>query len=376
MVRMGNQGGRVTSRFSLIIAGGGTGGHLFPGIAVAREVRRRFDRAEILFVTGRHPLASEIMSPMAGEFSTASIDVEGMKGRGWKKGMMVMMKLPTSVLQSMSVIRRFSPSFVLGVGGYSAGPLCVAARLLKIPTAIHEQNSFPGLTNRLLSRLVDRIFISFEESRPHFGKKMAVLTGNPVRREFFLGLVEQPREEHEFRVLVVGGSQGARAINEAFVEALNILKNRGKRIVVHHQTGRLDHTRVAREYRRRGLHGEVTAFITNMASAYESAHLVVARAGATTIFELAAAGRPSILIPYPHATNNHQEINARSMVRAGGAEMILQKDLNGEALARTLTKHMENRPALARMGRNAGKISRPDAAKIIVDQMLEMAVGK
>ena len=256
---------------------------------------------------------------------TVSIDVEGIKGRGWKKGMPVLMKLPKSILQSASIIRRFSPSFALGVGGYSAGPFCLAAKLLGIPTAIHEQNSYPGVTNRLLSKFVDRIFISFEESRPYFKKKIPILTGNPVRRELFLSQVNKPEDGDEFTVLVVGGSQGAKAINEAFVEALMLLNSRGNMIEVIHQTGKGDHSRVVEEYRVRGLKGEVVPFIRDMGSAYSRADIVVGRAGATTIFELAALGKPSILIPYPHATNNHQEINAGVLVRAGGAEMISQE---------------------------------------------------
>ena len=369
--------GRVTEHsgrgFRLIIAGGGTGGHLFPGIAVARELRRRRKGAEVLFVTGRHRMESEILSPMASEFRTFSINVEGIKGRGWKKGMGVMIKLPWSIIQSVFLIRRFSPRLALGVGGYSAGPLCLAARILGIPTAIHEQNSYPGVTNRLLSRFVDRVFVSFEQSRSFFPGGKTVLTGNPVRRELLRSRTDQPVEDGEFRVLVVGGSQGARAVSEAFVEALEILKSRGEMVRVIHQTGRADYHRVVREYREKGLDGEVTPFITDMASAYGRAHMVVGRAGATTIFELAAMGVPSILVPYPHATNNHQEINARSLVRAGGAEMILQKDLNGEVLANALIKYMRNRAALSAMGRAARKISRPDAARVIVDQILEMA---
>jgi len=369
---MENGGMEIKSGFRLIIAGGGTGGHLFPGIAVARELKTRFESAEVLFVVGRKRLESEILSPMEPEFKTASIDVEGIKGRGWKRGIPVLIKLPKSILQSASIIKRFSPSFVLGVGGYSAGPFCMAAKLMGIPTAIHEQNSYPGVTNRLLSKFVDRIFISFEESRPYFEKKRPILTGNPVRRELLLSQRNRREETEDFTVLVVGGSQGARAINEAFVEAVIFLRSRGKRLEVIHQTGKGDHSRVLEEYRAKGLKGEVVPFIKDMGAAYNRADIVVGRAGATTIFELAALGKPSILIPYPHATNNHQEINANSLVRVGGAKMILQKDLNGEVMARALMKYMNNRPELAKMGEQARKISRTNAAKVIVDQIMKM----
>ena len=372
---MENGGGEIKSGFRLIIAGGGTGGHLFPGIAVARELKTRVAGTEVLFVIGRKRMESEILSPMDSEFKAVSIDVEGIKGRGWKKGMPVLMKLPKSILQSASIVRQFSPSFALGVGGYSAGPFCLAAKLMGIPTAIHEQNSYPGVTNRLLSKFVDRIFISFEESRPYFKKKRPILTGNPVRRELLLSQVNESEEGDEFTVLVVGGSQGAKAINEAFVETLIFLNSRGKKIEVIHQTGKGDHSRVVEEYRVRGLKGDVVPFIRDMGSAYNRADIVVGRAGATTIFELAVLGKPSILIPYPHATNNHQEINAGALVRAGGAEMILQKDLSGEVMARALMKYMNDRSELIKMGEQARKISNVNAAEIIVDQIMEMVAS-
>ena len=242
----------------------------------------------------------------------------------------------------MGIIRDFKPSFVIGVGGYSAGPFCLAARLMGVPTAIHEQNSYPGLTNRLLARVVDHIFISFAESAPYFKKQKSVLTGNPVRRELLAPPQDSLPQKDRFTVLVVGGSQGARAINEAFVKAYGILRNSGKEIDFIHQTGSQDHRRVMEEYRALGFEGKpfearVCPFIEDMAAAYHRADMVVSRAGATTLFELAALGKPSILIPYPYAANGHQETNARSLARSGGAEMILQEDLTAEGLANTLS---------------------------------------
>ena len=362
--------GPEKSGFRLVIAGGGTGGHLFPGIAVAREVKTRIMNANVLFVVGRKKMEADILSRCG--FTSIAIDVEGIKGRGWSKGMAVLIKLPKSILQSASIIRRFSPAFVLGVGGYSAGPFCVAAKLMRIPTAIHEQNSFPGVTNRLLSKFVDRIFISFEESRSYFENKKSILTGNPVRRELFLVQPNKTKVPDKFTVLVVGGSQGAQAINKIVVEALALLADRGKKVEVIHQTGKGDHERVINDYRARGLKGEITPFIDDMGDAYSRADIVVSRAGATTIFELAALGKPSILIPYPYATNHHQEINAASLVQVGGAEMILQKDLTGEGMASTLIRYMDNRPALKKMGEQARQISQPNAAAVIVDHMIQM----
>ncbi|SPD73629.1 UDP-N-acetylglucosamine--N-acetylmuramyl-(pentapeptide) pyrophosphoryl-undecaprenol N-acetylglucosamine transferase [uncultured Desulfobacterium sp.] len=360
----------ISGDFNCIIAGGGTGGHLFPGIAVAKELEKRSDRARILFVVGRNRMEAEILSRYG--YEVRSISVEGIKGRGWKKGLGVLLGLPKSFFQSKSILKEFSPAFVFGVGGYSAGPMCLAARLNGIPTAIHEQNSFPGLTNRLLSRLVDRVLISFEESSAHLKGSDIYLTGNPVREELFHSVETRPKSGSQFTVLVVGGSQGAQAINKVFLEALEYLNARGRSINVIHQTGRLDYDRVAEDYKERGLKGEFIPFIQDMASAYNRADIVVGRAGASTVFELAGLGKPSILIPYPYAANQHQEANALSLAREGGAVMIRQQDLTGMYLAELLMKYMDDPTALFEMGLMAKKMGRPDAAKVIVDKLMEL----
>lgn len=356
--------------FKCLIAGGGTGGHLFPGIAIARELEKRFEEKEILFVVGHRKMESKLLAQHG--YRITSIDVEGLKGRGWKKGFSVMVKLPKSIFQSALTIKNFSPSLVLGVGGYSAGPVCLTARFMGIPTAIHEQNSYPGLTNRLLSRVVDRVFISFEESRDHLNGNSVFLTGNPVRDELFLVDRRVPERKKSFTILVIGGSQGATAINKRFAETLEYLNTRGRNPEVIHQTGEADYQRVVDDYRERKLRGELSPFIQDMTAAYNRADLVVSRAGATTLFELAALGKPSILIPYPYATNQHQVINARSLARMGGAEMILQSNLNTETLARVLIKYMDDPTALKKMSTHTKKMAHPNAAKVIVDHLLEM----
>ena len=356
--------------FRCIIAGGGTGGHLFPGIAIARELEKRFKEKEILFVVGHRKMESELLAQYG--YRITSIDVEGLKGRGWKKGLSVMVKLPKSIFQSASTLKKFSPSLVLGVGGYSAGPVCLTARFMGIPTAIHEQNSYPGLTNRLLSRVVDRVFISFEESRDHLQGNSVFLTGNPVRDELFSVDRMGAERKKPFTILVVGGSQGATAINKSFTETLEYLNAKGRNPEVIHQTGEADYQRVVDDYRERKLRGELSPFIQDMTTAYNRADVVVSRAGATTIFELAALGKPSILIPYPYAANQHQMINARSLVRVGGAEMILQNDLNTETLARILIKYMDDPLALKEMSTHTKKMARPNATRVIVDHLLEM----
>ena len=354
----------------VIIAGGGTGGHLFPGVAVAKEIWKRYGAADIRFVIGRRKMESEILTRLG--FPQVTIYVEGIKGRGWKKGSLVLLKLPYSFFQSLSILKRFSPHLVLGVGGYSAGPVCVAARIMGIPTAIHEQNSFPGVTNRLLCRIVNRVFISFAVSRERFPGGAIYLTGNPIREELLVEHNAHRKTNERFTILVVGGSLGARAINRAFVAALEILKGKGKDPLIIHQSGETDYGRVVEEYKERGFEGDIMQFIQDMAEAYNKADIVVSRAGATTVSELATLGKPSILVPYPYAANRHQETNALMLVQVGGAEMILEKDLSGESLAGLLMRYMDDRRALEEMGKQAAKTGRRDAAKLIVDHLEAM----
>ena len=355
-------------KIRVMVAGGGTGGHLFPGLAVAVEITKRREGARILFVTGMRKMESEIIR--GAGFEQASITVEGMKGRGWR-GALALLKLPRSFLQCLAIMREFKPHLVFGVGGYSSGPVCISAKVLGVPSAVHEQNSYPGVTNRLLCRVVDRVFISFEESRALFRGGSLYFTGNPIREQF---LEARPgdRKDPRFTILAVGGSQGARAINDALVDALVIMKDRGRDLRVIHQTGRIDYERVLARYREKGLQGEVTAFIRDMAGAYGQADLVASRAGAGAIFELAALGKPSILIPYPFAANHHQETNAGVLVRAGGAEMILQEALRGETLADALEKYMENPAVLEDMAAAARRAAVPDAAQKITNLLLDM----
>jgi UDP-N-acetylglucosamine--N-acetylmuramyl-(pentapeptide) pyrophosphoryl-undecaprenol N-acetylglucosamine transferase len=353
-----------------IIAAGGTGGHLFPGIAIARELQRRVAGARIRFVVGRRRMESEILQRYG--FESVSVDVEGIKGKGWRGVLSALFKLPGSVLQSAGMIRAFSPSLVMGMGSYAAGPVCLSARLLGIPTAIHEQNSYPGLANRILCRFVDRVFISFEESREYFKGGDLVWTGNPVREELVASPPSAPGRGGGFTILVLGGSQGATAVNDAVIAALARPEMKERRPTVVHQTGEADLERVREAYRAEGIEAEAAPFIQDMAGVYGRADLVVSRAGATTLFELAALGKPSVLIPYPHATNQHQKANAMSLVRGGGAEMILQEDLDGEVLARVLMKYMDHPEALAAMGSKARAMGRPEAAAVIVDHLLKM----
>lgn len=351
----------------MVIAGGGTGGHLFPGLATARELTRRRPDAEILFVTGERRMETRILERSG--YRQRSIRVQPLQGRGWTGVLAAVAGIPWSLFHARRLLNRFDPGVVLGVGGYASGPVCLAARTLGVPAAIHEQNSYPGLTNRLLCRIVDRVFISFEESRAGFPAGRFVLTGNPVRREILRVEARPIDPARPLSVLVVGGSQGARAVNTAVADALVVVKRCEVEVRVVHQTGDTDYERVLGLYTERGLRGVVTPFIDDMAGAYAEADLVVGRAGASTVTELAALGKPSILIPFPHAANNHQVTNARVLADAGGAVLLLQKDLAGSTLADLLVRYSLDREPLRRMAARVLEKARPEAARTIVDQL-------
>jgi UDP-N-acetylglucosamine--N-acetylmuramyl-(pentapeptide) pyrophosphoryl-undecaprenol N-acetylglucosamine transferase len=365
----------------IIIAGGGTGGHLFPGIAIAREIKKRCEEASILFIVGRRKMEREIIFKAGFEIRT--IDVEGMLGKDLLQGIRAVFKVLKGSVQSLAIMREFKPHLTVGVGGYTSGPVCLMGWFLGIPTAIHEQNSIPGLTNRILAPLVKKVFISFEESKMYFKKGKPFLSGNPIRDELrnlelFPKRVSKSADgaiNQRFVILVMGGSQGAEAINKAVLSALKELKKAGFLPFVIHQTGSQELKEVINDYHALGLDGEVTDFIEDMASAYKRADLVICRAGATTIAELAALGKPSILIPYPYATHKHQDINARSLAAYGGADIVLETDLNSNTLARKIRMFMKNPDVLKQMSSLALKAGRPRAKEIIVEQLMELIRG-
>ena len=365
----------------IIIAGGGTGGHLFPGIAIARELKKRCEEVHILFVVGRRKMERDII--LKAGFEIRSIDVEGMVGKGVLQLIRAFFKVVISTIQSLSIMKNFKPHLAVGVGGYTSGPVCLMGWFLRVPTAIHEQNSIPGITNRILAPLVKKVFISFEESTMYFKKKKLFLSGNPIREEIMDPKIFSKRvsrftddtTKKRFVILVMGGSQGAKAINKAVLSALKELKKGGFLPFVIHQTGSQELKEITAKYHTNGIDGEVTAFIDNMAAAYARADLVICRAGATTIAELAALGKPSILVPYPYATHKHQDVNARALAAYGGADIIIQRDLNGTTLAKKIRMYMENPDALQQMSLFALKAGRPHAKEIIVEELMKLIKG-
>jgi len=356
--------------FRLLMAGGGTGGHLFPAVAVAEEFMRRETDTEVLFVGTGRPLEQEILGPRG--FNTRKITASGFMGKSLPARLLSMAEIPVGLAQSAGILLRFKPHLIFCLGGYSAGPMGLMARCFNVPTAVHEQNSIPGMTTQILGRLADLIFISFESSRKFFPPSKTCLTGNPVRQEIMkLGEIEEKNSGDGFNLLVVGGSQGAHAVNMAVIECMKSLDQRRLELSIIHQTGTADYEIVRRAYQDMKLKAEVHPFIQDMGRAYKKADLVISRAGALTVAELAALGRPAIFIPLPTAAKNHQEINALSLVEAGGAEMIRQKDLTPLLLAEKLITYMDDPATLKKMGRLAKEASRPFAAREICNICLE-----
>jgi UDP-N-acetylglucosamine--N-acetylmuramyl-(pentapeptide) pyrophosphoryl-undecaprenol N-acetylglucosamine transferase len=344
----------------LLVAGGGTGGHLFPGLALGEEVKTRHPRNDVLFVgSARGIEAREV--PKAG-YPLEIIDVGPLKRMG----------LPRAFWQSWKILRKFDPDVVVGVGGYSSGPLVLMAWLMRIPTAVQEQNALPGFTNRILGRMVDAVFIAFPEARARFPARRTHLLGNPIRRAFLDNYLHTKPSTERLSILVTGGSQGAHVLNLRVAEAMEILAPQlGPRLKLLHQTGVKDRDEIAARYekvsRDHGLEAQAVAFIDDMPRAYAEADLLVCRAGATTIAELTVCKKPAILVPFPFAADDHQTVNAHSMVEAGAALLMPERDLTGQKLADALREIEADRGRLSRMSRASGNLGRPEAAREIAD---------
>ena len=361
--------GNIRRSIHVAIAGGGTGGHLFPGIAVAEAFRLKDPQNQILFVGVGNPFEKAALEK-AG-YPQRTVSIEGIKGRGlWAKARAAL-KIPVALFQAAGILRDLRADLVVGVGGYADGPVAMAAWFKRIPVVICEQNTVPGITNRLLFPVARRIYLSFEATRSRIDPAKKRISGNPVRRSFIGGEDVESQEKRGFSVLVVGGSQGAHAINMAFVAALAHLRQKGRFRIVH-QTGAADRDPVARAYADAGIEAEVKAFFHDMASRYRRADLVVCRAGATTVAELTALGKAALFVPYPYAADNHQEFNARALVDAGAAQMVREEDLSGAELAGRLDRLAENPAMLADMAGRSKTLGKPRAAGFIVDDCYEL----
>lgn len=353
----------------MLIAAGGTGGHIFPGIAVAREILRRDSASEVLFVGTTRGLETKIV-PESG-FQLALINSIGLKSVGFAGMLKGLAILPKSFLEARKLLKEFQPDVVVGAGGYVSGPVLLMASLSRIPTLVMDSNALPGFTNRRLARFVDRAALSFDEALAYFGKK-GVVTGNPVRKEFFD--IEPKSRGEKLNVLIFGGSQGARAINNATTSALDHLNGLSELLTITHQTGEADFEKIKELYGRSGFaNSDVRPFISDMFLEFARADLVICRAGATTCAELAAAGKASIMIPLPTAADDHQRKNAEAFENAGASKMLLQRDLNGEKLTEEISKLIASPEKLSAMELAAKKLGRKDAAEATVDLIEELA---
>src|SRR3954470_23786918 len=359
----------------VVIAGGGTGGHLYPGIAVARELLVRRPDAQISFAGTAKGIESRVI-PREG-FALDLIRSGGLKGKAIADRARGAMLLPLSLADAWSVVSARQPDLVIGVGGYSSGPVVLMAALRGTATMLLEQNAVPGLTNRLLARVVKAAAVTFDSTQAFFGSK-AFVSGNPVRPEFFAATGPQQEsgvddQTSVTRVLVFGGSQGAHAINVAMVEAAPELATGGAALRLVHQTGERDVEMVRAAYREAGLQADVEPFLYDMGRQLGDADVIVCRAGATTLAEITAAGKAAVLIPLPTATDDHQRKNAEVLANAGAAELLLQRDVTGAVLAARVLALARDGARRARMSAAARSLARPDAARVIVDRALELA---
>jgi len=352
----------------VMIAGGGTGGHVYPGIAIAKEIKRRHPQAEMLFVGTDRGLEVKIV-PQEG-FALRTITVSGLKGMGALQRLQGLLNIPRGLQESGRILRRFQPNIVVGVGGYSSGPPVLMAALRGIPVLLQEQNAQPGLTNRWLSHFCSRVATAFEGCERFFGQK-AVLTGNPVRAEF--RRIESKSGSGPFVVLIFGGSQGARAINDAMLKALKSLQPHFSKMFFIHQTGQRDYERVSKAYQALETPSDVRPFFDDMPIQFFKADLLLCRSGAATLAEITVAGKAAILVPFPAATDNHQQRNAEALVGAGAAEMILQRDLSGAMLTTRIEYYAHHPERLRQMEQNSLALGRPDSTERIVDLLEELA---
>ncbi len=368
----------------ILIAGGGTGGHLYPGIALARELRRRDPSAQVSFVGTAAGIEARVV-PREG-FQLDLIRVAGLKGKSRADRLRGFLLLPVAGADAWRVISRRRPDVVVGVGGFASGPVLALAAVRGCPTMLLEQNALPGLTNRLLARLVRAAAVNFEDALSYF-PGTGFVAGNPVRPEFFTARNEEANDQTspfdsmdaasgvhlaQGRILIFGGSQGAHAINVAMVEAASRLAATGLRLAITHQTGERDLDLVRTAYGRAGLAARVEAFIFEIDGEMKAADLVICRAGATTLAELTASGRPSILVPLPTATDDHQRKNAAVLERAGAGLVIDEQELSGARLADAIARLVAAPATRQQMSAAARTLARPDAAQRIADRVEQL----
>ncbi|MCB2193168.1 MAG: undecaprenyldiphospho-muramoylpentapeptide beta-N-acetylglucosaminyltransferase [Deltaproteobacteria bacterium] len=357
---------------TVLIAGGGTGGHLFPGMAVAGEMLRARPGLSLAFVNAGRPLESRVLS-QAG-YGQEILPAKAFRGKGIFSRLAALAVVPGAVLRAMGLIRRRRPGLVLAVGGYAALPLGLAAWLCRVPLAVQEQNALPGLTNRVLGKVATVAFVAFAAATKHFPGGKSEFKGNPVRQELLeqAEKVEREDPEQRFTVLVLGGSQGARSLNQAVTGALELLNDRKERMFFIHQTGEADADWVRQAYVKAGFASEVAPFFEQVGTCYGRAHLVLCRSGAGTVTEGLATGRAMVCVPYPYAAGDHQRLNAQALLDEGAARLILDADLTPETAAQAIIELMDNADQRSAMEASARGMARPRAAVDIAGRCLEL----
>lgn len=356
--------------YSVVIAGGGTGGHLYPGIALAKALMKHDANIQITFVGTRQGIESRVL-PREG-FPLKTIWSGGLLGKKGIGRLINWLKLPVSLLQSLGYLLMNRPRLVVGVGGYVSGPLAISAWLLRIPVLIHEQNTVPGATNRWLGKIADKVAITFEMSKQYFPAHKVVETGNMIREEFTEAKQANVPTSEKFTVLVLGGSQGAHSINRALLAALDTLEPVKDQLHFIHQTGQTDEAEVQAGYEHKGFSADARAFIYDMVEQYRKASLIICRSGATTLAEVTALGIPSVLVPYPFAAHNHQVHNAQALESNGAAQVILDKDINGDQVAQIILNGIEDPGTLREMGNKSFQMGQRDATERARELCMEL----
>jgi len=357
---------------TVLIAGGGTGGHLFPGMAVAGQMLRERPGLSLAFVNAGRPLESRVLA-QAG-YGQEVLPAKAFRGKGMLSRLAALAVVPGAVIKAVGLIRRRRPGLVLAVGGYAALPLGLAAWLCRVPLAVQEQNALPGLTNRVLGKVATVAFVAFAAASKHFPSGKSEFCGNPVRQELLeqAGQTEREDPAQRFTVLVLGGSQGARSLNQAVTGALELLSERKGRMFFIHQTGESDAEWVRQAYQDAGFAAEVAPFFEQVGLCYGRAHLVLCRSGAGTVTEGLATGRAMICVPYPYAAGDHQRLNAQALVDAGAARLIPDAELNAETAARAIAELMDHADQRLAMEQSARQMARPQAARDIAGRCLEL----
>ena len=351
----------------IVFAGGGTGGHVYPAVAVAQAVEKRHPGLEVVFIGTGSAFEERVVSGHG--FRLLKVSSRGFLGKGLRAKAESLFHSGLGVFQSLRILWELKPQAVVGVGGYASGPVVAGAILLRIPTMIQEQNYSPGLANRILARWVDRIAVSFEETRDFLGGRGEV-TGNPIRMEF--ASMKPKSRGTPFCVLIFGGSQGAMTLNQRMLEALPLLAGLRLALRIVHMTGEKDFARVEAAYQAERLDARVVPYIENMAEEYAKADLVIARSGATTVAELTACRKASLLVPFPHAAGDHQRLNAEKLERSGAARVVPEKDLTGTRLAQEIEDLLRNPDRVTAMERAAAPLARPDATMRVAELLDEL----